>query len=460
MRKIGRLLVVAALGLGAPITGAAAPCAGFSDVDDSSGFCTSIAWVKNRGITLGCTTTSLYCPTSFVTREQMAAFLYRLGFNNAFLQGGNAFGATAVIGTTDNQAVDVRAFNERAARFEYAPVSPNVLLGHSSAGVYTGVHGATIAGGGSTRVNATCTSGFGCVNGVTDHFGTVGGGEANKAGDLDGDVNNSRYATVGGGFNNRAAHYASTVAGGYANTASGPYSAVLGGAFNTASGTESVVLGGTGNTASGGSTIAGGSFARAIYLGCMVLGDYSSVNDVSCGAANQFIVRAVGGTYLFTGGSTDATYTGVYVGPGSGAWAVYSDRGGKEEINAVDPVDVAKRLATVPMATWQWKAEPNRVRHIGPMAQDFHAAFGLGASDRHISTVDADGVALAAVQGVYKLVQQKDADIEKLRSESAELKRELAELRTAQHREVAELRLAIEALMARTSAEGRVAQSP
>ncbi len=46
---------------------------------------------------------------------------------------------------------------------------------------------------------------------------------------------------------------------------------------------------------------------------------------------------------------------------------------------------------------------------MGPVAQSFHGAFGLGASECHIGTVDADGVALAAIQGVYKLVQQKDA---------------------------------------------------
>ena len=57
----------------------AAPCAGFTDVDDTSPFCGNVTWLKNRGITLGCTSTTLFCPGDFVSRLQMAAFMNRLG---------------------------------------------------------------------------------------------------------------------------------------------------------------------------------------------------------------------------------------------------------------------------------------------------------------------------------------------------------------------------------------------
>jgi len=67
------------------------------------------------------------------------------------------------------------------------------------------------------------------------------------------------------------------------------------------------------------------------------------------------------------------------------------------------------------------------VRHLGPMAQDFRAAFGLGEDDRHISSSDADGVALAAIQGLNQkleeTVRQKDARIAALEQNVAELKR-------------------------------------
>jgi hypothetical protein len=70
-------------------TAAAAPCAGFTDVDDTSAFCPNVEWVKNRGITLGCTSSTLYCPNDPVTRLAMAAFLNRLGtaLTPAFLSG-------------------------------------------------------------------------------------------------------------------------------------------------------------------------------------------------------------------------------------------------------------------------------------------------------------------------------------------------------------------------------------
>ncbi len=62
---------------------------------------------------------------------------------------------------------------------------------------------------------------------------------------------------------------------------------------------------------------------------------------------------------------------------------------------------------------------------MGPMAQDFHAAFGLGVSDKLIDTIDPDGVALAAIQGLHALVREKDAEI-------AENKTEIDELRSRQ----------------------------
>jgi cell division protein FtsB len=60
------------------------------------------------------------------------------------------------------------------------------------------------------------------------------------------------------------------------------------------------------------------------------------------------------------------------------------------------------------------------------MAQDFHAAFGLGADDKHIATVGADGVALAAIQGLNRkledTIQAQEARIDQLTSAVAELK--------------------------------------
>lgn len=75
IRLLAALLLVA--GAAMPSAAIAAQCAAFADVDDSSAFCPNVEWVRNRSITLGCTSTSAYCPNEVVTRLSMAAFLHR-----------------------------------------------------------------------------------------------------------------------------------------------------------------------------------------------------------------------------------------------------------------------------------------------------------------------------------------------------------------------------------------------
>jgi hypothetical protein len=73
------LIAVACAGFLASGAVTAAPCAGFTDVDDASSFCANVEWLKNRKVTLGCTSTTLYCPGDVVTRLSMSAFMNRLG---------------------------------------------------------------------------------------------------------------------------------------------------------------------------------------------------------------------------------------------------------------------------------------------------------------------------------------------------------------------------------------------
>jgi hypothetical protein len=76
-----------------------------------------------------------------------------------------------------------------------------------------------------------------------------------------------------------------------------------------------------------------------------------------------------------------------------------SDVNAKQGIEAVDPADVLERVARLPVSIWEYSDRPGE-RHIGPMAQDFHQAFGLGSNDTSISVVDASGVALASIQAL------------------------------------------------------------
>jgi len=77
------------------------------------------------------------------------------------------------------------------------------------------------------------------------------------------------------------------------------------------------------------------------------------------------------------------------------------------------------------MKSWTYKSEAPEVRHLGPVAQDFYSTFSLGQDDRHISTIDANGVALAAVQGLHRVVQKRDARLATLTEHIETLAKEL-----------------------------------
>jgi hypothetical protein len=112
-----------------------------------------------------------------------------------------------------------------------------------------------------------------------------------------------------------------------------------------------------------------------------------------------------------------------------------SDRNSKQDFAPVNPQDVLAKVASLPIEQWQYKADPG-VRHLGPMSQDFHAAFGLnGADDRRIATVDEEGVALAAIQGLNQKLEaetkEKDAEIQTLKQQNDSLAARLNELEAA-----------------------------
>jgi hypothetical protein len=94
-----------------------------------------------------------------------------------------------------------------------------------------------------------------------------------------------------------------------------------------------------------------------------------------------------------------------------------SDRNVKERFTEVNPQEVLARVAALPIAEWSFKLD-TATRHIGPMAQDFHAAFNIGADDKHIATVDEEGVALAAIKGLNQKLDEKDVEIRKLKEEA------------------------------------------
>ena len=275
----------------------------------------------------------------------------------------------------------------------------STIAGGAQNRIGSGSFSSTIGGGeaGSIGTNSPASvigGGWQNIIGANVNSTTIGGGNRN--------TNSSWHGTIGGGANNLIQTNASdaTIAGGYGNMASGPYSSIPGG-FN--------------NAAASYYSFAAGRRAKANHQGAFVWAD-STDADVASTANNQFAVRASGGVLFY---SDPTAAFGAYLPPGGGAFSSLSDRNAKTNNATVDGRDVLERLAAIPIATWNYRSQPATVHHIGPMAQDFARAFGVGEDDKHISTVDADGVALAAIQGLNLKLQD---ELKKRDAENAQLK--------------------------------------
>ncbi len=283
---------------------------------------------------------------------------------------------------------------------------------------------ATVGGGGWNRVDADygTVSGGGpsnlpqlsSLNHVTDEYGTIGGGGSNQAGNNDGDRTDAAFATVSGGAGNEA---------------SGAYAAVGGGSLNEATGRNATTPGGFWNLASGNYSLAAGSRAVAVHSGTFVWAD-TRPWPLASSALNEFSARATGGVRFISGinAATGAPTAEVRLASGAGGWSSVSDRALKDNLAPTDGKRVLEQLMSVPISTWNYIAQDASIRHMGPMAQDFYAAFGLGEDNKHISTVDADGVALAAIQGLHEVVEKREDRISTLEKQNAKLETRLAVL--------------------------------
>jgi hypothetical protein len=268
---------------------------------------------------------------------------------------------------------------------------------------------ATVGGGGYNRANggyATVAGGQG--NSALSGTAAVGGGKFNVARGMNSAIAGGKYNTaagycsaVGGGVDNVAESIYTTVSGGSGNTASGSYSTVAGGFANVAAGDYAVVGGGRRNFATGEASFAAGTYARAGHAGCFVWSD-SAANEaesVYTTGSSQFRVRARGGAWFFSNPEMTA---GVYLAAGSNSWASACDSANKENFRPVNRRELLERLAALPVQNYKMKDQNDGTRHIGPVAQDFRAAFGVGENGTSINMADADGVLLAAVQALYE----------------------------------------------------------
>lgn len=251
----------------------------------------------------------------------------------------------------------------------------------------------TISGGDQNNASAVlATIGGGSHNSASDTGASIGGGSWNTA--------SSDYAVVGGGNGNTASGEYSTVGGGVSNVGSGNKSFVGGGDSNGASGAYSMIPGGFYNVAAGDYSFAAGKYAAALYPGCFVWADSSSSAYTYCGIDNAWLARASGGVYFFT---NSGETTGSYLVAGGSSWNSLSSRDAKENFTPLDSEQLLENLAKVPITTWNYKEQDSSIVHVGLMADEFNSLItGLGGEGKdYINSMDAVGVSLAAIQGLY-----------------------------------------------------------
>jgi hypothetical protein len=132
-------------------------------------------------------------------------------------------------------------------------------------------------------------------------------------------------------------------------------------------------------------------------------------------------LHVIGGA-TFSSGVGGANQNVVWT-PGGASWSFTSDRDSKDRVFPVNPQSVLEKISRLPIAEWSYIGYDQR--HIGPMAQDFHAEFPLNANDKALNDADLHGVALAAIQGLNQKVEEqfkaRNAEIEELKQRLATL---------------------------------------
>ncbi|HEV2694786.1 MAG TPA: tail fiber domain-containing protein, partial [Verrucomicrobiae bacterium] len=222
------------------------------------------------------------------------------------------------------------------------------------------------------------------------------------------------------GDNTTASGSVSTAMG-YGTTASGPESTAMGDS-TTASGADSTAMGRS-TVASGSFSTALGCYAQATNTASLVWSDNNSPGAVSA-TSNSVTMRASGGYRLFSNAGSTA---GVALAPNATAWSTLSDQNAKKNFTAVNGEEILGQLAGVPVERWNYKWEKDsEVPHLGPMAQAFKHTFYPGRDDKSITTLEFDGVELAAIQGLNQKLEARSA---KLETENAALKSQLDELK-------------------------------
>ncbi len=232
-----------------------------------------------------------------------------------------------------------------------------------------------------------------------------------------------------------------TVSLGYNSVSSGQYGVSLG-HNNTAAGVSSTAFGsqntasGTNSVAIGNQVIADGTNSFAIgtrvtnngFTGSFMLGDYNPITSLGNDAGNQMRMRFSGGYKLHT----TSSILGVQLNAGDNAWSSISDMHRKENFKNVDGENFLAKISKLNLTSWNYKGQdPKTFRHYGPVAQEFHKAFGYDGigtvgNDTTINQSDFNGINLIAIQALEKRTSELKVENESLKTINAKLEKTIA----------------------------------
>ena len=273
------------------------------------------------------------------------------------------------------------------------------------------------------NANATATYAAALGGGYASGLGSVAISASSSSGTNSVAMGNSgasgNFATAMGEGTNAGGEAA--VAGGKSSYASGNFAVALGNSAS-ASADNAVAIGNNVSASGTGSSAFGNYCTTSSHSGSFVIGDNSTTTVMQTFVNNEMRARFAGGIRFYT---TSAVTIGAYLNQGANSWAALSDKRMKENFLPVDGELFLKKIATMPLTTWNYIGQDVKVfRHYGPMAQDFFAAFGkdeLGAigCDTLINQQDFLGVNLIAIQALEKRTDEWKVENGKLKTDNA-----------------------------------------
>jgi hypothetical protein len=368
------------------------------------------------------------------------------GYDGSYYQGNiNNGNASVIVGGLGNSIAsggDYSVISGGGGNMIQTNAFDSVIGGGSGNMIQTNAFNSVIGGGG---VNMIQTNAFdsvisgGSYNYISGIGSVIGGGgyDANTYDptQIGGNSITANDSVIGGGANNTIADgaYESVIGGGNGNTIEeGAHDSVIGGGNgNTISDwtIAATIAGGQNNhiDVGGDYSFVAGQGAYTSHKGSFVWADSQNVPAVDWGD-NTVSFRCAGGVF-FSSGNGGANQMVAWT-PGSASWSYSSDRNLKDRFASVNQQSVLDKLAQLPIVEWSYKGYSQR--HIGPMAQDFHALFPLNENDKALQDADLHGVELAAIKGLNEKVesgaQKTETQMQQLAAENADLKARLEKL--------------------------------